>query len=266
MRFYFKALEYSVPEEDQLKSILGQLFCDGNLIGVDPDLHRRCEEIFSQFNTIKQAQFKKQSDEARVTYKLKKIKLFRREDLNDLKRLKVEMGLMASKISFLWRGLTWFGVVFRGFGKWILLKTLDAIYRFGNLSFRTKFRSFAVLSILIIGGIFFQDLWLSVESQRSEESIAVSKPSKVLKANLVYTVQIAAFIYKKQAKKMLANLKRKKVENLYVVKSPRNSAAGYWYKVRAGKFASESEASDFANQLVAAKILKNYFIIPLPKK
>ena len=49
-------------------------------------------------------------------------------------------------------------------------------------------------------------------------------------------------------------------------KSKRNSAAGYWYKVRAGKFASEVEASDFANQLVATKIFKNYFIISLPKK
>ena len=58
----------------------------------------------------------------------------------------------------------------------------------------------------------------------------------------------------------------KKVKNLYVEKSKRNSGAGYWYKVRAGKFKTQSDASDFANQLVAAKKVRNYFIISLPKK
>jgi len=59
---------------------------------------------------------------------------------------------------------------------------------------------------------------------------------------------------------------KKKVKDLYLEKSRRNSAAGYWYKVRAGKFSSESEARDFANRMVAAKTVKNYFIISLPKK
>ena len=143
---------------------------------------------------------------------------------------------------------------------------MDAIYHFGNLSLRIKLGSFAVILILIIGGFIIQELSLTVKPQRSKESSAISKQSKVKKGNLIYTVQIAAFLYKEQAQKMVANLMKKKIDNLYLEKSKRNSAAGYWYKVRAGKFASESEASDFANQLVAAKSVKNYFIIPLPKK
>ena len=242
------------------------MFCDGNLIGVAPDLHRSCEEIFSQLNKIEQTNLKSKSDESRIAYKLKKIKLFRREDLKDLKRLKVEMGLMASKVSFLWKVLKWFGVILKDFGKWILLRVLDAIYRFGKLSFRVKLGSFLVFAILIVGGIASQDLSLTAKSQRLKESFAVSKPSKFKKRNSVYTVQIAAFLYKEQAQKMVANLIKKNVEDLYVEKSKRNSAAGYWYKVRAGKFVSESEASDFANQLIAAKRIKNYFIIPLPKR
>tara|TARA_Y100001960_G_C14762111_1_gene874689 strand:+ start:506 stop:1978 length:1473 start_codon:yes stop_codon:yes gene_type:complete len=266
LRFYFKALEYSIPEEDQIKRILGQLFCDGNLIGVAPDLHRNCEEIFSQLNEIEKANLKSKSDEVRIAYKFKKIKLFRKEDLKDLKRLKSEMGLMVSKVSFVWKGLKWFGVILKGFGKWILLRILDAIYRFGSLSFRVKLGSFTVLSILIVGGIISQDLSLTVKSQRSKDTFSISKALKFNKRNLVYTVQIAAFLYKEQAQEMVVNLMKKKVENLYVEKSKRNSAAGYWYKVRAGKFSSESKASDFANQLVATKKVKNYFIIPLPKK
>ena len=265
LRFYFKALEYSVPEENQIKSILGQLFCDGNLVGVAPDLHRSCEEIFAQLNEIEQTKLKSKSDESKIIYKFKKIKLFRREDLKDLKLLKVEMGLMASKASYIWKALKWFGVLLRGFGKWILLRALDTIYRFGNLPFRVKLGSFIALLILIIGGNIFKDLSLPIRSQRLGESIAVSKPSKVKKGTL-YTVQIAAFLYKKQATKLMVNLRKKKVKNLYVEKSKRNSGAGYWYKVRAGKFESQSDASDFANQLVAAKTVRNYFIISLPKK
>ena len=172
------------------------------------------------------------------------------------------MGLMASKASFIWEVLKWFGVILRGFGKWMLLRALDAIYRFGRLSFRIKLGSFAVLLILIISSNIFQDLLLT---DRSGESITVSKPSKAKKGNS-YTVQIAAFLYKKQATKMVVNLRKKKVKNLYVEKSKRNSGAGYWYKVRAGKFKTQSDASDFANQLVAAKVVRNYFIISLPKK
>ena len=262
LRFYLKALDYSVPEMDQIKSILGKLFCDGNLIGVVPDLHRSCAEIFSQLNENEQIQLKSKSDESKITYKFKKIKLFRREDLIDLKQLKVEMGLMASKASFIWEVLKWFGVVLKSFGKWMLLKALDAIYLFGKLSFRVKLGSFVVLLILIFSSNIFQDLLLT---DRSGNSIAVSKPLKAKKGSS-YTVQIAAFLYKKQATKMVVNLRKKKVKNLYVEKSKRNSGAGYWYKVRAGKFKTQSDASDFANQLVATKAVRNYFIISLPKK
>ena len=266
IRFYYKALEYSVPEEKQIKSILGQLFCDGNLIGIDPDLHRSCEQIFSHLDKIERAQLKSKSDETKVSYKLKKVKLFRKEDLKDLKRLKIEMGLVASKVSVLWKGLKWFAVVFKNFGRWFLIKVLDIFYRFGRLSLRIKLGSFVVISILVVVVIISQELSRTVKSNRSKELFAVSKSSKVSKKNSLYTVQIAAFLYKKQAKSLMVKLMKKKVKDLYLEKSRRNSAAGYWYKVRAGKFSSESEARDFANRMVAATTVKNYFIISLPKK
>ncbi|MBC8285567.1 MAG: SPOR domain-containing protein [Nitrospinae bacterium] len=269
LRFYIRALDFSVPEEEQIKTILGQSFCDWNLVGVAPDLHRKCEEIFYQLDEVRQAELKSKSDEDRISYKLQKIKLFRREDLQDLKRLKVEMGLVASKVSLLWKGLKWFGVVLRKLGKWILLRILDAAYKFGNLSFKIKLGSFAVLSIFIVIGLSFKGVWLPIEEQgtqiSNQKTFAIPESGESKKEKRVYTVQIAAVVSAKQANRMVKKLKKKKVDNLYVVKSQRRSG-GHWYKLRVGQFSSKREASEFANQLVAVKTVKNYFIISLPKK
>lgn len=269
LRFYVRALDFSFPEKDQIKTILGRSFCDGNLVGVSPDLHRNCEEMFYSLDPSRQAELKSKSQEARISYKLKKIKLFRKEDLQDLKRLQVEMGLVASKVSLLWKGLKWFGAVFIKLGKWVLLKALDAVCLFGNLPLKTKLTSFLVFSIFVIAALSFDQTPVSISKTETkgpkQEEIAVPKPSKGKNEGRIYTVQIGAVISAKQANRMVAKLKKKKVKNLYVVKSKRSSG-GHWYKLRAGRFASEKDAGDFANQLVAAKTIKNYFIISLPRK
>ena len=69
----------------------------------------------------------------------------------------------------------------------------------------------------------------------------------------------------KQANNLVIKLKGNGLKNLYVVKSKRRSG-GHWYKLRVGQFASKRRGSEFANRLVAAKTMKNYFIISLPKK
>ena len=81
----------------------------------------------------------------------------------------------------------------------------------------------------------------------------------------MFTVQIAAVISVKQANKLVKILKRKNIENLYLVKSKRISG-GFWYKLRVGKFLSKNKASEFANQLIASKKVKNYFITAIPTK
>ena len=72
LKFYFQALTFSLPEEDQLKNILAQSFCYGNLMGVSPSLHRKCKEIFDKLPEAKQAELKTKSDETQILYKLKK--------------------------------------------------------------------------------------------------------------------------------------------------------------------------------------------------
>jgi hypothetical protein len=269
LKFYVKALEFSLPEEDQMKIILAQSFCDGNLMGVSPDLHRKCEEIFLQLPAVKQAELKANSDETRISYKLQKVKLFRKEDLQDLKHLKVEMGLVASKVSLLWGGLAWFGRVIKNIGKWMLLRALDGAYWFGKLPLKIRLGSFATILLFIIIGLGLKEIGSPIKGQggfvSEKDSSVVVNSSGSKEDNRVYTVQIAAVISAKQANKLVSRLKRKGVEDLYIVKSKRRSG-GHWYKLRVGQFASKNRASEFANQLVAAKTVKNYFVISLPKK
>jgi len=269
LKFYVKALEFSLSEEDQVKTILAQSFCDGNLMGVSPDLHRKCEEIFYQLSATKQAELKSKSDETRIAYKLQKIKLFRKEDLQDLKLLKIEMGLVASKVSLVWGGLAWSARVIKYIGKWMLLLALDGAYWFGKLSLKIKLGSFATLLLFIIICLGFMEIGFPNKGQgdfvsQREPSVATDL-SASKEDNRVYTVQIAAVISAEQANKLVRRLKGKGVKDLYIVKSKRRSG-GHWYKLRVGQFVSKSRASEFANQLVAAKTVKNYFIISLPKK
>jgi hypothetical protein len=268
LKFYVQALEFSL-QKDQLQAILAQSFCDGNLIGVSPSLHRKCEEIFYQLPEFKQSELKSKSDETRVAYKLKKIKLFRKEDLQDLKHLKVEMGLVASKVSLLWSGLVWLARVIKNIGKWMLLRVLDGVYLFGNLPFKVKLGSFAIILVFILIGLGFKEIWFPIKERGSlvfqKESYIANGSSKDKEKKRVYTVQIAAVISANQANKLVRKLKGNGLKNLYVVKSKRRSD-GHWYKLRVGQFKSKSKASEFANRLVADKIFKNYFIISLPKK
>ncbi|MZH03528.1 MAG: SPOR domain-containing protein [Nitrospinae bacterium] len=268
LRFYLFALNYSVEEEEIIKNYLAHSYCEGNLAGVAPELHHKCGEVFASLSSQRQDEFKKQSDENRIASKLKRIKLFRREDLQDLKRLKVEMGLVASRMTMLMKGVSWLGQKFMMGIKLVLLQILEGLIKFGGLSLRAKLISFAVLSLSIILVLGLNEL-ISKKSDpllpRPSVNIAKSKPSKAKKEDRIYTVQIAAVISAKQADKMIRKLKKKGVEGLYVVKTVRR-AGGHWYKIRVGQFPSKDQASAYANRLVNSKSFKNYFVISLPKK
>ena len=269
LSFFVKALEFSVEDENKIKNILAQSYCEGNLVGVAPHLHRKCEEIFYKLESSQQEELKSKADETRIAFKLKKIKLFRKEDLQDLKRLKVEMGLVTTKISLIKKGMIWFGLRLRNSGKWVLLKILDGAYLFGTLPFRKKFTALGIVSILIVIGMSFKEVWSPNYGQGKntfQGSPMVANGSiENKKGSRVFTVQIAAVTSAKQANKLVEKLKRKNIENLYITKSKRRSG-GLWYKLRVGKFSSKNKASEFANQLIASKKVKNYFIISMPKK
>ena len=267
LRFYLFALSYSVKEEEIIKKYLGRSYCEGNLAGVAPQLHQKCGEVFEDLSSERQAEIKNHAEENRIVSKLKRIKLFRREDLQDLKRLKVEMGLVAGRMTILMKGVNWLGHKLLVGIKWVLLQVLEGLIKFGTLSLRAKLISFAVLSVSIMLILGFSE-WPSKDKKSllplSSDKIPKSRTLKIKKEDRVFTVQFAAVISAKQADKMIRRLKKKGVEGLYVVKTVRR-AGGHWYKIRVGQFTSKDQASAYANRLVDSKSFKNYFVISLPK-
>jgi hypothetical protein len=266
LRFYLFALQFSVKEEEQIKNYLARSYCEGNLSGVAPSLHQKCGEIFAGLSLNRQEEIKMQSEENQISSKMKKVKLFRREDLQDLKRLKVEMGLVASRITILGNGSRWLARNIFNIFKWILLQILEGLIQFGNLSFKAKLVSFSVLSVSIILILSFREMTSKIDNNPPLPPLTSTPPSNSSKAkkDRVYTIQIAAVISAKQADKLIRNLKKKGVEGLYVVKAVRRSG-GHWYKIRAGQFPLKNQASAYANRLVDSNGIKNYFIISLPK-
>ena len=268
LRFYLFALNYSVEEEEIIKNYLAHSYCEGNLAGVAPELHNKCGEVFAGLGADRQDEIKMQSEENRIASKLKRVKLFHREDLQDLKRLKVEMGLVAGRTTILMKGVSWLGRKFLVGIKWILLQALEGLIKFGSLSLKAKLISFSVLSVSIILVLGLNELKTKKSDRLSltpSSNIPKSKPLQAKKEDRVYTVQIAAVISAKQADKMIRRLKKNGVEGLYVVKTVRR-AGGHWYKIRVGQFNSKEKASAYANRLVDSKSFKNYFVISLPKK
>ncbi len=263
LRFYLFALTHSVKEEEEIKNYLAHSFCEGNLAGVAPDLHRKCGEVLRSLGSDQQEEIKRQSEKNQIATKLKKVKLFRPEDLQDLKRLKVEMGLVASRMTVVGRGGRWLACKILSGLKWMLLRGLDGLIRFGDFPLRAKLISFAVLSVSIMLVLSFSEVTLKNRIP-SLTALPTAKSSQTKKDDRVFTIQIAAVISAKQADKMIRNLKKKKVEGLYVVKAKRRSG-GHWYKIRTGKFPSKGQASAYANRLVDSKSIKNYFVISLPK-
>ena len=159
--------------------------------------------------------------------------------------------------------------IIRKINKWVLLKLLDGSYLFGKLSLKKKLVSFIIFLVFTIVGVSYKEVWFPKVDQSKgmfQGSHIVSSESKGKeKENRIYTVQIAAVNSAKQANKLVLQLKKKKIEKLYVVKS-RQRSGGHWYKLRVGRFSSKIKASEFANRLVADKTIKNYFIISMPQK
>ncbi len=268
LKFYLFALKFPVKEEEQIKCYLARSYCEGNLAGVDPRLHQKCGKIFSGMSRAQQKEIKRQSEENRISLKMKQVKLFRQEDLQDLKRLKVEMGgLVASRMKALGRWGRWLVRKILNGCRWILVQALDGLIRFTYLSLRVKLISVSVVSISIIAALGFNELIFENKNDSPPAHLMVapgSKPAHAENDGHVYTIQITAVTSAEQADKLIRNLKKKGVKDLYVVKAVRRSG-GYWYKIRAGQFLAKNQASAYANRLVDSNFIKNYFLISAPK-
>ena len=120
------------------------------------------------------------------------------------------MGLVASRVSIVWVGIKKIIILLRRFSKWVLLRILDFVFQFGELPFKTKAGSFAVVLILIVGGQIYNEFWFPAQPKSINNSLVDSKQIKGNKGKFLYTVQIGALESSRNANKRVANLKKKK--------------------------------------------------------
>ena len=263
--FYLESLS-SLPEDQRgtMAYLVGTSYCEERFKVLDPNLHARCKKVFDSLEAQTKERLLRLAKDTKVSEQWKSVKLFHSDDKQALERLKVYTGLSPTfwqvagkKLS---EGLG--GGVFNLIKK-IIFKMFDVLNILGGMNTAAKL----IFAGLIFGGIFYAAVAVDWKAL-----IPVSQPVPVVPPEQaevptvqVFTLQVAAVKGKKQADATVRRLKKKKVEDVYVVKIPRPEG-GFWYKVRVGKFREREMAEKVAVILVNQKKIRSYFIIALDDK
>ncbi len=264
LRFYLEALPCHLEGDEIIRDILSRSYCEGHFQGVDPVLQERCGQLFFALPPEAQETLKSEVEASRISGRLKKVKLFHREDLRELERLKVALGIEKSTLGLIADAIQWPINLFKGLVKSVLLKIIDGLVLFGRAGLAMKLVILAVIFVWIISGLSYME-WREQQAKEIEavvppvEKAAVPANVSAGQQNKVHTIQVAAVTSPQQAKRLVSHLKKKGVKGLYMVQAKRKSG-GTWYKIRIGQFATEEEAKKYANQLKEAKSIKNYFV------
>ncbi len=267
LKFFIKSLSYAGDSAEQIKLTLGKSYCEGHWESVDPDLHAQCGLVFEELTQEQKEKLTKQVLDNRVDERWKRVKLFGDEDLETLKRLQFRFGVIRSGWSQIKEGIRLLILFLKKGTKKVLLKGIDLLIQFGRLGLWAKLSTLFV--IVLSGAIFFQiqknpkPIVSEPPPKKVVESSLDARPQK--KNRVEYTLQIAATTRKKQANKMIAKLKKKGVDGLYIVQTARRGG-GYWYKIRVGSFESQEKAKELGSQLAGKKLIQNYFIIANKKR
>lgn len=266
---YLHSLPYHLPGEEGARDIIARSFCEGHWQGIDPVLHEKCGQLFYALAPERQQQLQEEVENSRISGRLKKVKLFRREDLRELERLKLRLGIIRSGNQILWDGIAWVGGLFKGWGRFLLLKAIDGLVAFSKTSLRVRLITFAVLFAYVLIGLGIWEWYGKKDGTGKTPGVSqviqsLPKAQGAQEKNRIHTLQVAAVTSSKKADRLMRSLKKKGVKELYVVKSKRQSG-GNWYKIRSGRFASKQEALNYADGLIDKKAIQNYFIISFPK-
>lgn len=261
VNFYLESLA-SIPEDQRgaLTFLVGSSFCEDRFKVLDPGLHERCQQVFDTLDTQSKERLSNLAVDGRVADRWKKVKLFHSEDKRALERLKVYTGLsptfwqvVGKKIAGLGSGL------FRLIKK-ATFGVFDGMNILGNLGTAAKLALVGVVG----AGVFYAAVavdWKALFQEPPPAPVAPTKPVKVPQIK-VHTIQVAAVKSKAKADKAVRILKKKKVADVYVVKTQRKDG-GFWYKVRVGKLKDRTEAEKLAASLQDQKAIRSYFIISL---
>jgi signal transduction histidine kinase len=182
--------------------------------------------------------------------------LLGKDDLRELDKLKSKMGFSNSFFENL-------KDLFKVISK-VLISFFVVFYR---RVFKTQTRGFIFFLVLIfavsLNYLKWQDHKEIVSGTEIEALDSRMKTASGKSVSEIHTLQVAASTSSKHAHRLIANLKKKGVRNVYQVKTKRKSGET-WYKIRVGRFDSKENARRFADQLINKKTIKNYFIISFP--
>lgn len=261
VNFYLESLS-SLPEDQRgtLAFLVATSYCEDRFKVLDPDLHARCQQVFDSLETQTKERLLRMAKDIKVSEQWKRVKLFHSEDKRALDRLKVYTGLSPT----VWQV---FGKKVAGFGSGIfslikkgVFKVFDGLNIMGSANTATKL----LFAGLIIGGMYLAAVSVDWKALiQAPQPVPTLPPEQAPVATVsAFTLQVAAVKGQSQADATVRKLKKKKVENVYVVKIPRKEG-GFWYKVRVGKFRERDTAEKAAATLMSQNKIRSYFIIEL---
>ena len=257
LSFYLRALQWESPEVSKVREIVARAYCAGIWKGVDPSLHQKCEEVFQGLDFKHRDDMMREIVDSRLSSKVKKIKLFSKDDMEQLGKIKIQLGISKSFIGYFKDRV--YDVL-----KFFKIQTQTFVLSFFKL--RSWIILFTILGFFIIGLSYLE--WRTEQErafrlEKETEVSALDKNAGNSKEVKIHTLQVAAFTSFKQAHGLINSLKKKGIRGVYQVKTKRKSGE-IWYKIRIGRFDSKESARKFASQLISKKSIKNYFIISLP--
>jgi hypothetical protein len=235
LRVYLSALAFRPPGADTLSRILGRVYCEEKWLQLHPELHRDCGKVFSALDQSVKDEIQRSVEVgesgAAAVHQLAHEQRHRIASFSDASK-----GTSGESGAGIW-GRIW---AYRLFWVGTAVGCLVAVALGQGLWKRTQQTPVVV----------------------APPPVAPTPPRASHTPGIFYTVQVAAIPSQDQANKIMAKLSANGVEGLYVVRAAREKG-GYWYKVRTKKFPRREQAVSFADDLVARKLVHNYFIFSI---
>jgi hypothetical protein len=261
VNFYLESLS-SLPEEQRgtLAYLVSTSYCEDRFKVLDPELHARCQQVFDSLETQTKDRLLRIAKDTKVSEQWKRVKLFHSDDKRALDRLKVYTGLSPTFWQVVGKKVAGLGGGVFNLIKKLVFKMFDVLNIMGSANTATKL----VLAALFFGGMYYAAVtvdWRALTpAPQPEPTVPLEKAT--VPTVTVFTLQVAAVKGKSQADATVRRLKKKQVENVYIVKIPRTEG-GFWYKVRVGKFRERDTAEKVAAILMNQNKIRSYFIIAL---
>ncbi|MEE8259423.1 MAG: SPOR domain-containing protein [Nitrospinaceae bacterium] len=261
VNFYLESLS-SLPEDQRGTSafLVSTSYCEKRFKVLDPEMHARCKQVFDSLEAQTKERLLRMVEDAKVSEQWKRVKLFHSDDKQALERLKVYTGLSPTFWQVAGKKVDGLGGGVFNLIKKVVFKMFDGLNIMGGMSTAAKL----ILAGLIFGGMYYAAVAVDWKAlMPTPQPVPTAPPEQAAVPTVqVFTLQVAAVKSKSQADATVRKLKKKKVQDVYVVEIPRTEG-GFWYKVRVGKFRERDTAEKVAVILMNQKKIRSYFIIAL---